>query len=193
MNIILQSHCKANPKPSGVPLALTSTHSSVCNSGRDQSKMTCLLTISGIAEWTTSWLKKHTESKHQAVSQSAAGPPQWRCPLPLCRQNSLFWPFFLRGAVMPCCSAHIFSTQSPWSILTHLITIPISATPHSVYPHRLRFHFTSGFLRSCDVSHSLSRLVSSLIWQRVARPAAPLHRFQNSRVWKPSEGPGEDF
>lgn len=131
-------YCEINPNPSRVPLALTSTHPSVCNLGRDKSKMTYLLMISGIIEWTMSWLKNHTQkpNKKQWASQLQALHNDAVLFLSVCKLFVL--ALFLWGAVMPCCSAHIFSTQSPLSLLTHLITILISATPHFVYPHCLR-------------------------------------------------------
>lgn len=94
--------------------------------------------ISGITEWTMSWLKQHTQktNKKQWVSQRQALHNDAVLFLSVCKLFVL--ALFLWGAVMPCCSAHIFSTQSPLSIWTHLITILISATPHFVYPHSLR-------------------------------------------------------
>lgn len=150
--------------------------------------------ISGIIEWTMSWLKQtHKKTNKKLwVSQLQALHNDAVLFLSVCKLFVL--ALFLWGAVMPCCSAHIFSTQSPLSIWTHLITILISATPHFVYPHCLRSTLSFSRLTISEAAtFCIYCLVWSLIWHRVALQAALLHCFQDLRVWKPSEGAGRGF
>lgn len=150
--------------------------------------------ISGIIEWTMSWLKQtHKKTNKKLwVSQLQALHNDAVLFLSVCKIFVL--ALFLWGAVMPCCSAHIFSTQSPLSIWTHLITILISATPHFVHPHCLRSTLSFSRLTISEAAtFCIYCLVWSLIWHRVALQAALLHCFQNLRVWKSSEGAGRLF
>lgn len=132
-------YCEINPNPSRVPLALTSTHPSVCNLGRAKSKNDIF-----IDDFWNHWMDHVMTEKNTHKNQTKSSEPvSYRhlhndavLFLTVCKLFVL--TLFLWGAVMPCCSAHIFSTQSPLSLLTHLITILISATPHFVYPHCLR-------------------------------------------------------
>lgn len=141
--------------------------------------------IFGTIEWTMPWLK-HTHintNKKQWVSNLQA----------LHNDTALFHSvhklfvlaLVLWGVVMLCCFAHIFSTGSPLSILTQLITILISATPHSVYSHSLPSTLSFCF-RLFLKQRRLECIVWSLIWQPVTPQDALLPEFARVKTFRKS-------